>query len=207
MDSSIVSQTTDSVVPPSTVMAHVSNHDAHHENGDESSRTRRRHSLGTSHDHPGLAQPTCEAVRRRRGCACVTPCLRCPLGGAGFDTIGRSVSVCGLCYARDGFYPSLRTTGDIVHERVASCGRPIFPQGWVPGAPLTVLRGAYRVSSPASACAVERRNRLTPGLGEHHRYPLDTPCVWGRAARSSAARVSVRAPSAISAAKGYPFRG
>merc|ERR1712185_677573 len=103
MDSSIVSQTTDTVVPPSTVMAHVSNHDAHHENGDESSRTRRRHSLGTSHDHPGLAQPTCEAVRRRRGCACVTPCLRCPSGGAGFDTIGCSVSVCGLCYARDGF--------------------------------------------------------------------------------------------------------
>ena len=45
MDSSIVSQTTDIVVPPSTVMAHVSNHDAHHENGDDSSHTRRRHSL------------------------------------------------------------------------------------------------------------------------------------------------------------------
>ena len=103
MDSSIVSQTIDTAVPPSTVIAHVSNHDAHHENGNEPSRTRRRHSLGTSHDHPGLAQPTCEAVRRRRGCACVAPRLRWPLGGAGFDTSGRSVSVCGLCYARDGF--------------------------------------------------------------------------------------------------------
>ena len=133
MDSSMVQQTIDTAVPPSTVAAHVSNHDAHHENGNEPSRTRRRHSLGTSHDHPGLAQPTCEAVRRRRGCACVAPRLRWPLGGAGFDTSGRSVSVCGLCYARDGFHGALRTTGDIVHARVASCGRPILLQGWVPG--------------------------------------------------------------------------
>ena len=43
MDSSIVSQTTDTVVPPSTVIAHVSNHDADDENGNELARTRRRH--------------------------------------------------------------------------------------------------------------------------------------------------------------------
>ena len=207
MDSSIVSQTTDTVVPPSTVIAHVSNHDADDENGNELARTRRRHSQGTCHDHPGLARPTCEAVRRRRGCACVAPRQRCPSGGAGFDTSGRSVRVCGLCNARDGFHRQLLTTGDIVHARVASCGRPILLQGWVPGAPLTVLRGAYRGSSPASSCAVERRNRLTPGLGEHHGYPLGTPCAWERVARPSAARVRVRAPSAISAAKGYLFKG
>ena len=190
MESSMFSQTTDTDGVANTVSAHVSNHDDHHENGVELARTRRRHSQDTCHDHPGLARPTCEAVRRRRGCACVAPRLRCPLGGAGFDTSGRSVSVCGLCYARDGFHPSLLTTGGIVHARVASCGRPILLQGWVPGAPLTVLRGAYRVSSSASTCAVQRRNRLNPGLGEHHGYPLGTPCACGRAARPSAARVS-----------------
>ena len=78
MDSSMVQQTIDTAVPPSTVAAHVSNHDAHHENGNEPSRTRRRHSLGTSHDHPELAQPTCEAVPRCRGCACVSPSFSLP---------------------------------------------------------------------------------------------------------------------------------
>ena len=113
--------------------ASVSDHDVDDDNGDELARTRRRHSQGTSYDHPGLAGPTCEAVHRCRGRACVAPrpwSLSCR---AGLTRSGHSVSVCARYYARDGFHPSLRTTCAIVHVRMAPRGRRNLPQGWVPG--------------------------------------------------------------------------
>ena len=111
----------------------VGDQDVQGENGNEPARTRRRHSLGTSYDHPGLAGRTCEAVRRRRGRACVAPRPRRLSGRADLTRSGHSVSVCGWYYARDGFYPSLRTTCGIVHVRMAPCGRRSLPKGWVPG--------------------------------------------------------------------------
>ena len=158
IDSSMVSPITDTEGAAEHRSASVGRHGVDDDNGDEPARTRRRHSPGTSHDHPGLARPTCEAVRRRRGRACVAPRLRCLSGGAGLTRSGRSVSVCGRYHACYGFRRGLRVTYAIVHALVSSCGRPILLQGWVPGASLTVLRGACRVSSPASACAVQRRN-------------------------------------------------
>ena len=93
------------------------------------------------------------------------------------------------------------------HVRYRTCAdgtvRPPQPSAGVgTWTPLTELRDACRVSSPASECAVQRRNRLNPGLGEHHRYPIATPCAWGCVARPFTARVSVRAPGLKSAAKG-----
>ena len=79
---------------------------------------------------------------------------------------------------------------------MAPCGRHNLPQGWVPGARVRVLRDARRVLTPASVYTVERRNWLNPGLGEHHGYPLATPCAWGRVARPRTATVSFRAPGA-----------
>ena len=100
------------------------------------------------------------------------------------------------------------------HVRYRTCAdgtvRPPQPSAGVgTWTPLTGARDARRVSSSGSAseCAVQRRKWLNPGLGEHHGYPLATPCAWGRVARPHTSRVSVRAPGTKSAAKGYPFRG
>ena len=49
-----------------------------------------------------------------------------------------------MCYAFDGFRRSLRTTHAILHARMASCGRPILLQGWVPGVPFTLGYIAWR---------------------------------------------------------------
>ena len=133
IDSSMVSPITDTEGAAEHRSASVCRHGVDDENVDEPARTRRRHSPGTSHDHPGLARPTCEAVRRRRGRACVAPRLRCLSGGAGLTRSGRSVSVCARYYARDGFHPSLRTTSAIIHARMAPRARPTLPQGRVPG--------------------------------------------------------------------------
>ena len=206
IDSSMVSPTTDTEVPPSTVTTAVPDHDVDEENGDELARTRRRHSQGTSYGHPGLAGPTCEVVHRCCGRACVAPRPWSPPCRAGLTRSGHSVSVYGWYYARDGSHPSLRTTCAIVHVRMAPCGRHNLLHGRVPGPYLRVLCGACRVSSPASACAVQRRKWLKRGLGKHHGYPLGTPCACERVARPPTARVSFRAPSAKSAAKGHPFK-
>ena len=189
------------------VAAPVSNHDVDDENRIELGRTRRLQSLVVPGDHPGLAGTKCEAVRRCRGRACVAPRPRSLSGGAALTRSGHSVSVNGLYYVLNGSHPSLPTTSDIVHARMASWDHPTLLQGWVPRAPLTVLRGAYRQSPPASACAVHRRNRLKPGLGEHYQDPLATPYAGRRAARPPTARVSVCAPGVKSAPKAYPFRG
>ena len=77
-----------------SVTSVVQEKDVDDDNGDEPLRTRRRHSLGTWHDHSGLPGVTCEAVRRRRGRACVAPRLRWASGGADLTLSGHSVSVC-----------------------------------------------------------------------------------------------------------------
>ena len=67
--------------------------DVDDDNGNELARTRRRHSLDTWHDHSGLPGVTCEAVRRRRGRACVAPRPRWASGGAGLALTGHSERV------------------------------------------------------------------------------------------------------------------
>ena len=205
--SSVCSPTTDTDGATEHVAAPVSNHDVDDENRIELGRTRRLQSLVVPGGHPRLAGTTCEAVRCCRGRACVAPRPRSLSGGAALTRSGHSVSVNGLRYVLNGSHPSLPTTSDIVHARMASWDHPTLLQGWVPRAPLTVLRGAYRQSPPASACAVQRRNWLKPGLGEHHQYSLATYYAGRRSARPSTARVSVRAPGVKSAPKGYLFRG
>ena len=133
IDSSMISPLTHTEGAAEHRSASVRDQDVHDENGNELARTRRRHSPGTSYDHPGLAGRTCEAVRRRRGRACVAPRPRRLSGRADLTRSGHSVSVCGWYYARDGFHPSLWTTCGIVHVRMAPCGRHSLPQGWVPG--------------------------------------------------------------------------
>ena len=133
IDSSMISPLTHTEGAAEHLSASVRDHDVHDENGNELARTRRLHSPGTSYDHPGLAGRTCEAVRRRRGRACVAPRPQRLSGRADLTRSGHSVSVCGWYYARDGFYPSLRTTCGIVHARMAPCGRRSLPKGWVPG--------------------------------------------------------------------------
>ena len=203
----MISPTTDAEGAANTVTPAVPDHDVDDENRIELGRARQRQSLGVPHDYPGLAGATCEAVRSRRGRACVAPCPRCLPGGAGLARSGHSVSVYGWYYARDRYNPSLLITCGIVHVRMAPCGRHNLPQGWVPGARVRVLRDARRVLTPASGYTVQRRNWLNPGLGEHHGYQLGTSCASDRVARPRPARVSVRAPCAKSAPKGHPFRG
>ena len=133
IDSSMISPTTDAEGAANTVTPAVPDHDVDDENRVELGRARQRQSLGVPHDHPGLAGATCEAVRSRRGRACVAPCPRCLPGGAGLARSGHSVSVYGWYYARDGSHPSLLITCGIVHVRMAPCGRHNLPQGRVPG--------------------------------------------------------------------------
>ena len=79
---------------PSSVTSVVQEKDVDDDNGDEPLRTRRRHSPDTWHYHSGLPGVTCEAVRRRRGRACVAPRPRWVSDGAGLTRSGHSVSVC-----------------------------------------------------------------------------------------------------------------
>ena len=76
------------------VTSAVREEDVQDENGNELARTRQRHSPDTWHDHSGLPGVTCEAVRRRRGRACVALRLRWASGGADLTLSGHSVSVC-----------------------------------------------------------------------------------------------------------------
>ena len=71
IDSSMISPTTDAEGAANTVTPAVPDHDVDDENRVELGRARQRQSLVVPHDHPGLAGPSCEAVRRRRGRACV----------------------------------------------------------------------------------------------------------------------------------------
>ena len=73
IDSSMISPLTHTEGAAEHLSASVRDQDVHDENGNELARTRRRHSLGTSYDHPGLAGRICEAVRRCRGRAYVAP--------------------------------------------------------------------------------------------------------------------------------------
>ena len=94
IDSSMVSPLTHTEGLPSSVSAAVPDHDIDDENRVELGRARQQQSLVVPHDHPGRAGVTCEAVRRRRGRACVAPRLRLVSGGAGLTLSGHSVSVC-----------------------------------------------------------------------------------------------------------------
>ena len=146
IDSSMVSPITDTEGAAEHRSASVCRHGVDDENGDEPARTRRRHSPGTSHDHPGLARPTCEAVRRRRGRACVAPRLRCLSGGGWLDTIRpqcerlRSVS-CVL-------WLSPRSTG---HVRYRTCARVIV---WPPHPSAGVGTGSIVDGAPWSVSGV-----------------------------------------------------
>ena len=93
IDSSMVSPLTHTEGLPSSVPRVVLERDVDDDNGDEPLRTRRQHSPDTWHDHSGLPGVTCEAVRRRRGRACVAPRLRWASGGADLTLSGHSVSV------------------------------------------------------------------------------------------------------------------
>ena len=138
---------------------------------------------------------------------CVAPRPRCLSGRGWFDTIRPQCERVPLILCARWLSPE---PTDHVRYRTCADGtvRPPQPSaGEGAWTPLTGARDARRVSSSASECAVQRRKRLNPGLGEHHRYPLATPCAWGRAARPHTSRVSFRAPGARSAAKGGLFRG
>ena len=63
IDSSMISPTTDAEGAANTVTPVVPDHDVDDENRVELGRARQRQSLVVPHDHPGLAGPSCEAVR------------------------------------------------------------------------------------------------------------------------------------------------